>query len=90
MEQPMNSEYTSFYEKIKICEGLDLRDDRGKKHCLAFVLLGVLIGLFRNKDGNLSSIHRSITNTNETLCHSLNVPLRKPVSRAQLPIILKK
>lgn len=90
MKQPIESEYTSFYEKIKVYEGLDLRDDRGKKHCLAFVLLGVLISLFRNKDGNLSSIHRSITNTNEALCEYLNIPLRKSVSRAQLPIILKK
>jgi hypothetical protein len=90
MEQLIKSESTSFYEKIKTCENLDLRDARGKKHCLGFVLLGVVIGLCRNKDGNLSSIHRSITNTHEELCNYLNVSFTKPVSRAQLPIILKK
>lgn len=90
MEQLIKSECTSFYENIKTCENLDLRDARGKKHCLGFVLLGVLIGLCRNKDGNLSSIHRSIINTNTLLCNYLQIAITKPVSRAQLPIILKK
>jgi hypothetical protein len=90
MEQPIKSETTSLYAQIKICENLDLRDNRGKKHCLAFVLLGVILALCRNRDGNLSSIYRSIKNTNEALCAYLEFPLIKPVSRAQLPLILKK
>ena len=53
----------TFYEHLQTIEGLDLRDSRGKKHDLAFVLLGVMIGLLRDRDGKLSSIHRSMVNT---------------------------
>ncbi|WP_394774465.1 hypothetical protein [Flavobacterium sp.] len=90
MEQPIKGKCTSLYEQIKKCENIDLRDNRGKKHCIAFVLLGVMLALCRNKDGNLSSIHRAIKNTNEQLCSYLEQPLIKAVSRAQLPLILKK
>lgn len=90
MEHPIKNECTSLYTQIKMSTTIDLRDNRGKKHCLAFVLLGVMLALLRNKDGNLSSIHRAIKNTNEQLCNYLQLPLVSAVSRAQLPIILKK
>jgi predicted transposase YbfD/YdcC len=80
---------TTFYQELQNCKGLDLRDSRGKIHDLSFVLLGVIIGLLRNRDGNLSSLHRSIVNTHESLCTSLNLDNTKPISRAQLPRLLK-
>lgn len=80
----------TFYEELQNAEGLDLRDCRGKKHDLAYVLLGVLIGLLRHRDGNLSSIHRSMINTHRQLCESLGVVIEGVVSRAQLPRILLK
>lgn len=81
---------TTFYEQVQKAEGLDLRDKRGKRHDLAFILLGVIIGLLRKRDGNLSSIHRSMVNTHLKVCSHLNVSIEKAVSRAQLPRILAK
>lgn len=81
---------TTFYEQVQKAQGLDLRDNRGKRHDLAFILLGVIIGLLRKRDGNLSSIHRSMVNTHEQLCSVLKINPEKVVSRAQLPRILAK
>ena len=71
-------------------EGLDLRDKRGKKHCFEVVILSVLMAMFRDRDGNLSSIHRALTNTHASFCSALGIEFSPAVSRAQLPIILKK
>ena len=90
MESLSDCKSTTFFEIIKNTEGLDLRDKRGKKHCFAVVILGVLIALFRDRDGNLSSIHRALTNTYSDFCSALGMEFSLPVSRAQLPIILKK
>jgi len=81
---------TTYYEELQKTSGLDLRDNRGKRHNLAFVLLGVVLGLLRKRDGNLSSIHRSMVNTHFELCSVLEVEIAKAVSRAQLPRILAK
>lgn len=80
----------TFYEEIQNHPALDLRDNRGKKHDLALVLLGVMIGLLRHRDGNLSSIHRSMVNTHERLAKSLGIDNKPVVSRSQLPRILEK
>jgi len=81
---------TTFYEEIQNCDGLDLRDRRGKIHDLSFVLLGLLIGLLRNRDGNLSSLHRSMENTHLELCDLLSLDIESVISRSHLPRILKK
>lgn len=80
---------STFYEALQQCEGLDLRDNRGKVHAVELVLTGVLIALCRNRDGVLSAIHRSIQNTHAQLCTHLGITVNRPVSRAQLPLILK-
>jgi predicted transposase YbfD/YdcC len=81
---------TTFYEEIQKCEGLDLRDNRGKRHDLALTLLCFTIALFRKRDGILSSIHRGIENKHKELCNSLSIEYEAPVSRSQLPNILAK
>lgn len=81
---------TTFYEEVQKADGLDLRDNRGKIHDLPFILLGVILGLLRKRDGNLSSIHRSMVNTHEKLCSLLEIKIPRAVSRAQLPRILGK
>lgn len=81
---------TTFYEELQNCPELDLRDRRGKVHDLAFVLLGVIIGLLRCRDGVLSSIHRCMVNNHDNLCKLLNLDIERVVSRAQLPRILEK
>lgn len=81
---------TTFYVELQNCSGLDLRDNRGLIHDLAFVLLGLIIGLLRNRDGNLSSLHRSMVNIHEDLCRLLGFDIEGVISRPHLPRILKK
>ncbi|MCP3930333.1 MAG: ISAs1 family transposase [Bacteroidetes bacterium] len=81
---------TTFYEQIQNCSELDLRDKRGKFHALAFILLGLTIGLLRKRDGCLSSIHRNMMNKNAELCSFLGIENQKVVSRSHLPIVLQK
>lgn len=81
---------TTFYKELQKHAALDLRDRRGKKHHIVFILLGVILGLLRNRDGKLSSIHRSMVNTHSHLCELLGVDLPTAVSRAQLPRILRR
>lgn len=80
----------SFYEEIQNCTVLDLRDIRGRVHDLGLVLMGVLLGILRKRDGTLSSIHRSMVNTHSALCAFLGIPVTKVVSRSHLPVLLQK
>lgn len=73
-----------------MCPAIDLRDNRGKRHDLGLILLGVILGLLRKRDGVLSSIHRSICHTHEALCAALGVENHGVVSRSQLPLVLEK
>lgn len=82
---------TSFYVKLQNLVGLDLRDNRGKIHNLAFVLLSLSIALLRKRDGNLSSLHRSMENKHQELCTFLELSdSTEVISRSYLPICLKK
>jgi len=86
----MKDKETTFYKEIRTNEALDLRDNRGKRHNLGLVLLGLLIGLLRNRDGCLSSLHRSMKNTHTHLCLFLGIDDEGVVSRSHLPKLLKK
>ena len=88
--QPCQEDNRSFFEKLQNEKGLDLRDNRGKRHDLAVVLVGVMLALLSNRDGNLSSIERYIRNHYEQLTEVLGVEKKRPVSRSQLPNILTK
>ena len=87
---PCQEDNRSFFEKLQKAEGLDLRDNRGKRHELAVVLVGVTRALLSNRDGCLSSIERHLRNHYEKLVLVLKVKKRRPVSRSQLPLILEK
>ncbi len=86
----MKIQETTFYEQLQNCQDLDLRDNRGKVHDMPYVLLGVTLGLLRKRDGNMSSLHRSMSNTNEELCIFLGIDIQKIISRSQLPRLLSK
>jgi len=88
--QPCQKNSRSFFEKLQNAEGLDLRDNRGKRHDLAVVLVGVTIALLANRDGCLSSIQRHLAHHYDRLVTALGVEKRRPVSRSQLPLILEK
>ena len=81
---------TTFYEELQNHPTLDLRDNRGKFHDLPFIILGLIIGLLRNRDGNLSGIYRSMANNHSRLCRALGVDIERVISRSHLPRILKK
>src|SRR5215204_2191453 len=88
--QPCQKDSRSFFEKLQNAEGLDLRDNRGKRHDLGVVLAGVTIALLANRDGCLSSIQRHLRNHYERLVAALGMQKKRPVSRSQLPLILEK
>lgn len=66
-----------------------MRDNRGRRHDLAVILVGVTLAVLSNRDGSLSSIHRHLVNHYELLVSVLGVKKQRPVSRAQLPRILE-
>ncbi len=88
--QPCQRDSKSFFEKLQSADGLDLRDNRGKRHELAVVLPGVILALLCHRDGNLSAIWRHLKNHYEQLAEVLGVEKESPVSRAQLPRILER
>ncbi len=47
MSTSITAQCTTFYEQIKQCKELDLRDERGEKHPLAIILIGFMIALLR-------------------------------------------
>ena len=83
METLSDVKCSTFFELITHTPGLDTRSNQGKKHCLAVVILGVIIAFYRCRDGNLSSIHRALTNTHADLCKALSIAYTSSVSRAQ-------
>lgn len=85
---------TTFFTALQNSKTLDLRDNRGKKHKMPYVLLGITIAILRDKDGVLSKIHRSMVNTHDELIEELEKLYmfgnQGVVSRSHLPILLKK
>ncbi len=88
--QPCQNDSKTLFDKLQNAEGLDLRDNRGKRHDLAVVLPGVMIAVLSNRDGNLSKIHRHLEKRYEPLKEVLGLPIEKAVSRSQLPLIFGK
>ena len=76
---------TSFVTKLKRL--IDKRDNRGKRHELAFVLGGVVLAIMSGRS-YASSIHRFMKNRLKWLCQVLGYRDAQAVSRAQLPRIL--
>ena len=71
---------------------MDLRDNRGQEHEIAVVLMGVILAILSNRDGNLSSLHRHMENRYDLLLQELKLENyhRQVVSRSHLPIVLSK
>lgn len=87
---PCQENSRSFFQILQNADGLDLRDNRGKRHELAIILVGVTLAVLSNRDGNLSSIQRHSKNHYEKLAEVLGVEKKRAVSRSQLPLILEK
>lgn len=67
---------------------LDGRDNRGKKHDMAFVIMGLTLALLCGRDGKLSGLHRHMVNHFEELSVAVRFWPERAISRAQLPLLL--
>jgi predicted transposase YbfD/YdcC len=65
----------------------DLRDNRGKRHSLAFVIVGFVLATLVGRQ-KLSGIHRFIVNRTAWLGELTKIEAAKPISRAHLPRLL--
>ena len=81
---------TTFYEDLQKCKDIDLRDNRGKRRNLALVLTGLILAILRNRDGTLSSMHRSIKHNHAKMCAAIGIDNERVVSRSHFPILLSK
>ena len=87
---PCQSQDTSFFQLLKQTPQLDGRDNRGKHHCIALVIMGLTLALCCGRDGNLSSLHRHMGNHFDDLCRVLQLTNQRVISRPQLPRLLAK
>jgi len=87
---PCPAKTTTFFQLIDNTSELDMRDNRGKRHSLALVLTGLVAALCCGRDGNLSRLHRHMVNHFEKLLDATQLTNRKPISRAQLPLLLAR
>lgn len=80
----------TFFQLIENTPQLDQRDNRGKRHSLAVVLTSLVAALLCGRDGSLSRLHRHMTNQFDVLLIAMQLVDCKPISRAQLPLLLAK
>lgn len=85
---PCENKVTTFYSELESLSGLDKRDERGKRHDLSIVILGVILALLSKRDGNLSSIQRHMKNHYAKTCAFIGKTPYRVVSRSQLPLVL--
>ncbi len=62
----------------------DPRDQRGKRHELAFVLCGVILAIMAGRS-RVSAMHRFLHNRLAWLCETTQTSVARGISRAQLP-----
>jgi len=68
----------SFFEELRTNEAIDLRDERGKSHNLALILVEFVLALLSNRDGNMSSIHRHMEAHHVRVCRFLGLEDEAP------------
>lgn len=89
-QNPCPIKTTTFFQTLQQTPGLDTRDNRGKKQSIALVITGVVLALCCGRDGSLSSLHRHMVSKFDSLCQATGQESIKPISRAQLPLLLAK
>lgn len=87
---PCPAKTITFYQLLENTPELDQRDNRGKRHAVALVLTSLVAALLCGRDGSLSRLHRHMTNQFDTLLAAMQLADHKPISRAQLPLLLAK
>ena len=83
----MEADVCNFVEALS--QLTDVRDNRGKRHALAFVVAGVVLAILSGRS-KVSSIFRSLRNRIEWLREVMQHPKAGVVSRAHLPRLLAR
>lgn len=87
---PCRGKTTTFFQLLENTPALDGRDNRGKKHNMAFVLTGLTLAICCGRDGKLSRLHRHMSHHFDALCTATKTWPDRVISRAQLPLLLAK
>ena len=86
-EEPYSSEQVTCFVDLLKNELPEHRDNRGKRHPLAFVIAAFVLATLVGRQ-KLSSIHRFMRNRADWLHELIQTPKVKPISRAHLPRLL--
>jgi len=86
-EVPYSREKITCFVDLLKNELPEHRDNRGKRHPLAFVIAGFVLATLVGRQ-KLSSIHRFMRNRADWLYELMQIPKVKPISRAHLPRLL--
>jgi predicted transposase YbfD/YdcC len=84
-EPELTEEERKFINRIKTLP--DPRDNRGKRHTLSFVIIGIIFALLSERS-QVSGIHRYIKNKIQWLREVTGEEKALPISRAHLPRLL--
>jgi len=86
-EEPYSNEQVTCFVDLLKNELPEHRDNRGKRHPLAFVITAFVLATLVGRQ-KLSSIHRFMRNRADWLHELIQTPKVKPISRAHLPRLL--
>jgi len=81
---------TLLFSSLQNEERLDKRDNRGKRHKVALLLVELALSMLSGRDGSLSSLYRKMVQNHERVCEHLGIRLCRVISRSHLPILLSK
>lgn len=88
-EIPLSDKKIRNFVDLLTSELPDHRDNRGKRHSLMLVIVGIVLATLLGRH-SLSSIHRFICQRLEWLCKLTKTNVDKPISRAHLPRLIDK
>jgi predicted transposase YbfD/YdcC len=87
LQPPSPAATLTFFEALQHLP--DPRDNRGKRHDLAFVLCGVILAIMVGRS-RVSAMHRFLYNRFEWLRDTTQASVERCISRAQLPRLLAR
>lgn len=84
----MKDKTKTFFEELQSNEKIDNRDNRGKVHKLALILVELVLALLSNRDGNQSSVHRHMDKHHEKVVKELGLCFTAPKKQYRALIFL--
>ena len=91
-KQPCDTNDITFLRNYKLPKAWIYAIIVAKRRDVAVILMGVILAILSNRDGNLSSVRRHMKNHYAQLLQELQLDNyhRQVVSRSHLPIVLSK